>query len=49
MVWYTILRYSNVYSIRQEPHEEAGGVIVIFTKRLLKNEEVAVFGCGKTK
>jgi UDP-glucose 4-epimerase len=43
---YTILRYSNVYGPRQDPHGEAG-VVAIFAARMLKNEEVTVFGDGK--
>jgi UDP-glucose 4-epimerase len=43
---YTILRYGNVYGPRQDPHGEAG-VVAIFANRMLKNEEVIVFGDGK--
>jgi UDP-glucose 4-epimerase len=43
---YTILRYSNVYGPRQDPHGEAG-VVAIFAARMLKNKEVIVFGDGK--
>jgi UDP-glucose 4-epimerase len=43
---YTILRYSNVYGPRQDPYGEAG-VIAIFAARMLKNEEVVIFGDGK--
>jgi UDP-glucose 4-epimerase len=43
---YTILRYGNVYGPRQDPHGEAG-VVAIFAGRMLKNEEVLVFGDGK--
>jgi UDP-glucose 4-epimerase len=43
---YTILRYSNVYGPRQDPHGEAG-FVAIFAARMLKNEEVMVFGDGK--
>ncbi|MDR1104387.1 MAG: NAD-dependent epimerase/dehydratase family protein [Endomicrobium sp.] len=43
---YTILRYGNVYGPRQDPHGEAG-VVAIFAARMLKNEEVTVFGDGK--
>ncbi|MDR2251904.1 MAG: NAD-dependent epimerase/dehydratase family protein [Endomicrobium sp.] len=44
---YTILRYSNVYGPRQDPHGEEAGVVAIFAARMLKNEEVMVFGDGK--
>jgi UDP-glucose 4-epimerase len=43
---YTILRYGNVYGPRQDPHVEAG-VVAIFAARMLRNEEVIVFGDGK--
>jgi UDP-glucose 4-epimerase len=43
---YTILRYGNVYGPRQDLHGEAG-VVAIFAARMLKNEEVTVFGDGK--
>ena len=43
---HTILRYSNVYGPRQNPHGEAG-VIAIFAKKLLKGEEVVINGDGK--
>lgn len=43
---YTILRYGNVYGPRQDPHGEAG-VVAIFAGRMLKNEEILVFGDGK--
>jgi UDP-glucose 4-epimerase len=38
----SVLRYSNVYGPRQDPHGEAG-VIAIFASRLLRNEPVTVF------
>ena len=43
---YTILRYANVYGPRQDPDGEAG-VIAIFSKKMLKNEEVKIFGDGE--
>ncbi|MGI6486220.1 MAG: SDR family oxidoreductase [Tepidanaerobacteraceae bacterium] len=42
---YTILRYANVYGIRQKPNSE-GGVIAIFLNKLLKNESPIIFGDG---
>ncbi|WP_217562279.1 NAD-dependent epimerase/dehydratase family protein [Paenibacillus sp. GbtcB18] len=42
---YTILRYSNVYGIRQVVKGE-GGVIAIFVDKLLKNEPLVVYGDG---
>ncbi|PLV56641.1 SDR family oxidoreductase [Thermotoga sp. SG1] len=43
---YTVLRYANVYGPRQDPHGEAG-VVAIFTERMLKGEEVHIFGDGE--
>ena len=43
---YTVLRYSNVYGPRQDPHGEAG-VVAIFAQRLLKNEPISIFGDGR--
>lgn len=43
---YTILRYANVYGIRQEPRGE-GGVIAIFLDRLLRGEALTIYGDGK--
>ncbi|MCA6071811.1 MAG: NAD-dependent epimerase/dehydratase family protein [Endomicrobium sp.] len=43
---YTILRYGNVYGPRQDPRGEAG-VIAIFAAKMLRNEDVNVFGDGK--
>ena len=43
---YTILRYANVYGIRQDPRGE-GGVIAIFLDRVLRNEALTIFGDGK--
>ena len=38
------LRFFNVYGPRQDPNNPYSGVISIFTRRLLKNEEVFVNG-----
>ncbi len=43
---YSILRYANVYGIRQDPKGE-GGVVSIFLDKLLKNEEPIIFGDGE--
>ncbi|MFS8512490.1 MAG: SDR family oxidoreductase [Planifilum fulgidum] len=43
---YTILRYANVYGIRQDPRGE-GGVIAIFLERVLRKEALTIFGDGK--
>lgn len=43
---YTILRYANVYGIRQDPKGE-GGVVSIFLDKLLKNETPLIYGDGK--
>lgn len=43
---YTILRYANVYGIRQDPKGE-GGVVSIFLDKMLKNEPVTIFGDGE--
>lgn len=43
---YTIFRYPNVYGPRQNPFGE-GGVIGIFAKKMLKNEEIQIFGDGE--
>ncbi|MCX7956797.1 MAG: NAD-dependent epimerase/dehydratase family protein [Endomicrobia bacterium] len=40
------LRYANVYGPRQDPFGEAG-VIGIFIQRMLKNEDVYIYGDGK--
>ncbi len=42
----TILRYSNVYGPRQDPHGEAG-VVAIFCKLLLKDQPPVIFGDGE--
>lgn len=41
-----ILRYSNVYGPRQDPHGEAG-VVAIFCQKVLKGEDLTIFGDGK--
>jgi UDP-glucose 4-epimerase len=43
---FTILRYGNVYGLRQDPHGEAG-VVSIFIGKLLANEPVTIYGTGK--
>jgi UDP-glucose 4-epimerase len=43
---YSVLRYPNVYGPRQDPFGEAG-VVAIFTKRMMKNEPVTIFGDGE--
>ncbi|MEN3043929.1 MAG: NAD-dependent epimerase/dehydratase family protein [Candidatus Hydrothermales bacterium] len=43
---FTSLRYGNVFGPRQDPHSESG-VISIFCERMLKNEEVYIYGDGK--
>jgi UDP-glucose 4-epimerase len=43
---YVALRYSNVYGPRQDPHGEAG-VVAIFSKRLLEDEPLTIFGDGE--
>jgi UDP-glucose 4-epimerase len=42
---YVILRYSNVYGPRQNPHGEAG-VVAIFTTKLLAGEQPTINGDG---
>ncbi|CAH2215380.1 NAD-dependent epimerase/dehydratase family protein [Tepidibacter aestuarii] len=42
---YTILRYSNVYGIRQDKNGE-GGVISIFLDKMMDSEDVTIFGDG---
>ncbi|KEJ01323.1 UDP-glucose 4-epimerase [Clostridium botulinum A2B7 92] len=42
---FTILRYANVYGIRQDPKGE-GGVISIFMNSLLKKQPLYIFGDG---
>lgn len=43
---YTILRYSNVYGPRQNPHGEAG-VVAIFVGKLIQAEPITIYGDGK--
>ncbi|MDO8563531.1 MAG: NAD-dependent epimerase/dehydratase family protein [Nanoarchaeota archaeon] len=43
---YCILRYSNVYGPRQDAKGEAG-VVSIFIDKLIKNEDLVVFGDGE--
>lgn len=43
---YTILRYANVYGLRQDPRGE-GGVVSIFIDKILHNQHVTVFGDGE--
>lgn len=43
---YTILRYANVYGIRQDPKGE-GGVVSIFVDRMLDGIPVTIFGDGE--
>lgn len=43
---YTILRYANVYGIRQDPRGE-GGVISIFVNKVLREEPLTIFGDGE--
>lgn len=42
---YVALRYANVYGPRQNPHGEAG-VVAIFAKKMLNNEQVIINGDG---
>lgn len=41
-----VLRYSNVYGPRQNPHGESG-VIAIFMEKLLKGEQAVINGTGE--
>lgn len=41
-----VLRYANVYGPRQDPFGEAG-VVAIFANRMLKGEDVYIFGDGE--
>jgi len=43
---YTILRYANVFGVRQDPKGE-GGVVSIFTDKLLHGETPIIFGDGE--
>ncbi len=42
---YTILRYSNVYGMRQNPNGEAG-VVSIFVNQVITDQPLTVFGDG---
>lgn len=42
----TVLRFSNVYGPRQDPHGEAG-VVAIFAANMLKNKLITINGSGK--
>ena len=42
----TVLRYSNVYGPRQDPHGEAG-VVAIFCQKLLSKSQALIFGDGE--
>ncbi len=43
---YTVLRYSNVYGPRQDPHGE-GGVIAIFCDQILMGRQPIIHGSGE--
>lgn len=43
---YTVFRYANVYGIRQDPRGE-GGVVSIFTDKVMTNQPLTVFGDGE--
>ena len=43
---YRILRPGNVYGPGQDPHGEAG-VVAIFGKRMLANDDVTIYGDGE--
>lgn len=43
---YTILRYANVYGIRQDPKGE-GGVVSVFVDQLLQGQQTVIFGDGE--
>ncbi len=42
---FTVLRYANVYGLRQNPHGEAG-VVAIFGKQMLAGQQPTIFGDG---
>jgi len=42
----TILRYFHVYGDRQESKQETGGVVAIFTDKILKGEPIYIHGDG---
>jgi UDP-glucose 4-epimerase len=41
-----VLRFANVYGPRQDPYGE-GGVVAVFTERLLRGKAPVIFGDGK--
>lgn len=43
---YTILRYANVFGLRQDPRGE-GGVISIFINKVLEEQPLTIFGDGE--
>lgn len=43
---YAVLRYSNVYGPRQDPHGEAG-VVAIFSSRLRDGQPITIYGDGE--
>lgn len=43
----TVLRYANVYGLRQDPHGEAG-VCAIFTQRMTEGLPVTIYGDGSS-
>jgi UDP-glucose 4-epimerase len=43
---YTVLRYANVFGERQDPRGE-GGVVSVFTEKLLRGEPPVIFGDGE--
>jgi UDP-glucose 4-epimerase len=45
----TILRYFHVYGERQENKQETGGVVAIFTDKILKGEPIHIHGDGTQK
>jgi nucleoside-diphosphate-sugar epimerase len=45
----TILRYFHVYGDRQESKQETGGVVAIFTDKIIKGEPIYIHGDGTQK
>ena len=43
---FKVLRPANIYGPRQDPHGESG-VIAIFARRMLKGEQVTIYGDGE--
>lgn len=43
---YTILRYANVYGVRQDPKGE-GGVVAVFVDKLLGGRQPVIYGNGE--